>query len=138
MANAMGNISNQEDVERIKKDLQCEQIRAEINRLIKLLVMFDESAAQDCDLMRFVAQFFKAGLFWPVAKKLEFIEFITIQMDTLRLRLAELVNASFDETKLATFIAKFHQNNMILNELKVLNNEQNEVLGWYLHGSKFI
>jgi hypothetical protein len=27
---------------------------------------------------------------------------------------------------------------MILNELKVLNNEQNEVLGWYLHGSKFI
>jgi ubiquinone/menaquinone biosynthesis C-methylase UbiE len=136
MANAMGNVSNQEDVERIKKDPQCENIRAEINHLIKLLVVFDEAAAQDCDLMRFVAQFFKAGLFWSVTKKLEFVEFITIQMDTLKLRLTELVNAAFDETKLATFIGQFRQNNMTLNELKVLKNEQNEALGWYLQASK--
>ncbi|WP_350432944.1 hypothetical protein ABIS04_06440 [Shewanella sp. H8] len=52
--------------------------------------------------------------------------------------MTELVNAALDEIKLAKFIAKFHENNMILNELKVLNNEQNEVLGWYLHGSKFV
>jgi ubiquinone/menaquinone biosynthesis C-methylase UbiE len=138
MANAMGNITSQKDVERIKKDPKCEDIRAEINHLIKLLVVFDEAAAQDSDLMRFVAEFFKAGLFWPVTKKLQFIEFITIQMETLRLRLTELVNASFDESKLAIFVDKLHQNNMMLNELKVLKSEQNEVLSWYLHTTKFI
>ncbi|AZG35676.1 MULTISPECIES: class I SAM-dependent methyltransferase [Shewanella] len=138
MANAMGNITSQKDVERIKKDPKCEDIRAEINHLIKLLVVFDEAAAQDSDLMRFVAEFFKAGLFWPVTKKLQFIEFITIQMETLRLRLTELINASFDESKLAIFVDKLYQNNMMLNELKVLKSEQNEVLSWYLHATKFI
>ncbi|MEH6462599.1 MAG: class I SAM-dependent methyltransferase [Shewanella psychromarinicola] len=138
MANAMGNITSQKDVERIKKDPKCEDIRAEINHLIKLLVVFDEAAAQDSDLMRFVAEFFKAGLFWPVTKKLQFIEFITIQMETLRLRLTELINASFDESKLAIFVDKLHQNNMMLNELKVLKSEQNEVLSWYLYATKFI
>ncbi|MBO1896859.1 class I SAM-dependent methyltransferase [Shewanella sp. BF02_Schw] len=138
MANAMGSVNSQTDVERIKKDLQCENIRAEVNRLITSLVMFDEAATQDCGLMSFVAQFFKAGLFWPVTKKLEFIEFMAIQMDTLKIRLTELVNAAFDETKLATFVGKFHQNDFMLNELKVLKSEQNEVLGWYLHASKLI
>ncbi|WP_137221624.1 class I SAM-dependent methyltransferase [Shewanella sp. MEBiC00475] len=137
IATSMGQVASKRDVERIKKDPECESIRAEINHLIKLLVNIDEEAAQDSDLMHYVADFFKAGLFWSVTKKLEFVEFITIQMDTLRLRLNELVNASFDESKLATFVDKFPKNNMILNELKVLKNEQNDVLGWYLHGSKY-
>ncbi|MBB1440896.1 class I SAM-dependent methyltransferase [Shewanella sp. SG41-4] len=138
MANAMGEMNSQIDVERIKKDLQCESIRAEINHLVKLLVTFDEAATLDSNLISFVTQFFKAGLFWSVAKKLEFIEFITIQMDTLKLRLTELINAAFDEPKLAKLMADFDQNNIILNELKVLKSEQNEVLGWYLHASKLL
>ena len=138
MANAMGNVNNSKDVDRIKKDPQCESVRTEINLLIKSLVMFDDAAAQDCELMRFVAQFFKNGLFWPVTKKLEFIEFITIQMDTLKLRLTELVDASFDESKLAIFLEKLQLNNMMLNELKILKNDQDEVLAWYLHASKLI
>ncbi|MDD8059184.1 class I SAM-dependent methyltransferase [Shewanella metallivivens] len=133
---AMGKVSSPNDIARIKQDLNCEKIRAQINRLIKHLVLFDEKAAQDCQLMMFVAQFFKDGLFWPVAKKQQFIEFIKLQMDTLKLRLRELLNASFDEAKLGQFISRFNQNLLSLIELKVLKNEQNEVLAWYLSAQK--
>ncbi|WP_372940740.1 class I SAM-dependent methyltransferase [Shewanella sp.] len=136
IAVAMGKVSSPNDIARIKQDLNCEKIRAQINRLIKHLVLFDEKAAQDCQLMMFVAQFFKDGLFWPVAKKQQFIEFIKLQMDTLKLRLRELLNASFDEAKLGQFISRFNQNLLSLIELKVLKNEQNEVLAWYLSAQK--
>ncbi|MCU7375919.1 hypothetical protein PEC18_35250 [Paucibacter sp. O1-1] len=63
IAIAMGNVPSPNDIVRIKQDPNCEKIRAEINRLIKHLVLFDEKAAQDCQLMMFVAQFFKDGLF---------------------------------------------------------------------------
>lgn len=138
IAIAMGKVTAPDDIARIKQDPNCEKIRAEINRLIKHLVLFDEKASQDCQLMMFVAQFFKDGLFWPIAKKQQFIEFIKLQMDTLKLRLTELLNASFDEVKLAGFIGEFTQNLLSLNELKVLKNEQNEVLGWYLSAQKNI
>lgn len=136
IAVAMGKVSSPNDIARIKQDPNCEKIRAQINRLIKHLVLFDEKAAQDCQLMMFVAQFFKDGLFWPVAKKQQFIEFIKLQMDTLKLRLRELLNASFDEAKLGQFISRFNQNLLSLIELKVLKNEQNEVLAWYLSAQK--
>jgi hypothetical protein len=59
-------------------------------------------------------------------------------MDTLKLRLTELVDASFDESKLAVLLDKLQLNNMMLNELKLLKNDQNRVLAWYLHASKLI
>jgi ubiquinone/menaquinone biosynthesis C-methylase UbiE len=138
IAIAMGSMVTANDIARIKQDPKCETIRAKINQSIKYLVGYDELSAQDSQLMMFVAQFFKEGIFWPLAKKQQFIEFIKLQMDTLKLRLTELVNASFDENKLAKFIAIFEQNSLVLNELKVLKNEKNEILGWYLDASKVV
>ncbi|GGB64071.1 class I SAM-dependent methyltransferase [Shewanella inventionis] len=138
IAIAMGKVSSPDDIARIKQDPNCEKIRAEINRLIKYLVLFDEKAAQDCQLMAFVAQFFKEGLFWTVAKKQQFIEFIKLQMDTLKLRLTELVQASFDEAKLGQFVSHFNQHSISLNEIKVLKNEQNDILAWYLSAQKIV
>lgn len=136
IAIAMGKVSSPGDIARIKQDVICERIRQKINELIKSLVLLDEKATHDSQLMSFVAQFFKEGLFWPVEKKQQFIEFIKLQMETLKLRLTELVKASFDEEKLAQFIILFKKNSLSLNELKVLKNEQNEVLAWYLNAQK--
>ncbi len=136
IAIAMGSMTSANDIARIKQDPKCESIRVKINQAIKDLVNYDELSAQDSQLMMFIAQFFKEGIFWPLAKKQQFIEFIKLQMDTLKLRLTELVNASFDEDKLARFIGIFKQNLLEINEIKVLKNEQKEILGWYLDARK--
>ena len=136
IAIAMGSMTSANDIARIKQDPKCESIRVKINQAIKDLVNYDELSAQDSQLMMFIAQFFKEGIFWPLAKKQQFIEFIKLQMDTLKLRLTELVNASFDEDKLARFIGVFKQNLLEINEIKVLKNEQKEILGWYLDARK--
>ncbi|MGI2172214.1 class I SAM-dependent methyltransferase [Shewanella sp. MF05960] len=136
IAIAMGPMTTAHDITRIKQDPVCESVRIKINQSIKFLVEYDELSAQDSQLMTFIAQFFKEGVFWPLAKKQQYIEFIKLQMDTLKLRLSELVNASFDEDKLANFISIFKQNFLELNEIKVLKNEQNEVLSWYLNATK--
>ncbi|GAA0791547.1 MULTISPECIES: class I SAM-dependent methyltransferase [Pseudomonadati] len=122
---AMGEISTHEDVIKIKQDQECEAIRSNINKDIKTLIQTDELTAKESELMMYVGQFFTQGMFWPISKKQQFLNFIEQEISSSKVRLTELINAAVDEEKLDSIICETRKLNLGLVKAEmVIENEE--------------
>jgi len=122
---AMGEISTHEDVIKIKQDQECEAIRSNINKDIKTLIQTDELTAKESELMMYVGQFFTQGMFWPISRKQQFLNFIEQEISSSKVRLTELINAAVDEEKLDSIICETRKLNLGLVKAEmVIENEE--------------
>ncbi|MCG9737283.1 class I SAM-dependent methyltransferase [Shewanella insulae] len=126
----MGSLTNGEDLQRIKQDAHCERLRGELNQSISLLAQTDEEALKDSELLTYVASLFQQGLFWPIEKKRQYLDFARTQIDTLRERLGELVQASIDELALSAMLANLIELGASLSSVKQIEDDNSQVLGW--------
>ena len=133
---AMGEMKGQEDLLRIKKDVNCETYRNKINSTIAALVDMNELAAKDSELLNYIMTFFKKGLFWSMAEKRDYIDYASSQIQMLKLRLTELVNAAIDEQKLADMLILMANNSLSLCSIHVIKDENNLVLAWNVQFEK--
>lgn len=133
---AMGEMKGQADLLRIKKDINCETYRNKINSTISALVGMDELAAKDSELLNYIMTFFKKGLFWSMAEKRDYIGYASTQIEMLKLRLTELVNAAIDEQKLANMLVIMAKHSLSLCSIHVIKDENNLVLAWNVQFEK--
>ncbi|MCW3171076.1 class I SAM-dependent methyltransferase [Shewanella subflava] len=111
---AMGEVQTHDDVIKIKQNKECEALRHQINKDIKSLVQTDESTAKESELMMYVGQFFTQGMFWPVSRKNEFIDFIEQEISSSKQRLCELINAAVDNQKLNSILCEASKLNLVV------------------------
>jgi ubiquinone/menaquinone biosynthesis C-methylase UbiE len=130
---AMGNLSNRADLERVKHDIVCESLREKINEIISTLVEIDEASMKDSELLTYITKFFKDGLFWSVEAKLKYIYTASNEIVMLKKRLAELVDASIDEKKLCWIINLLFDLQLTLITAEVVFDNQRNILAWKLH-----
>ncbi|CAM3902444.1 class I SAM-dependent methyltransferase [Shewanella aquimarina] len=126
----MGTLTNAEDVQRIKQNQECERLRHQLNQEISTLAQSDEGALKDSELLTYVATLFQQGLFWPLAKKQEYLAFARQQIDTLKDRLGELVEASLDELALSAMLANLIELGANLVSINQIEDHDGQVLGW--------
>ncbi|WP_258406090.1 class I SAM-dependent methyltransferase [Shewanella aegiceratis] len=134
----MGTLTNAEDVQRIKQDIECEQLRHQLNQEISTLAQSDEEGLKDSELLTYVASLFQQGLFWPLAKKQQYLAFARQQIETLRDRLGELVEASLDELALSAMLANLIELGANLSSINQIEDNAGQVLGWKIVINKTI
>lgn len=124
----MGNMSNGDDLKRVKIDPEAERLRGELNTEISTLAKLNEAALKDCELLNYVATLFQQGLFWSVDKKLTYIEFASGQIASLKERLGELVNAALSEQKVADILASL--SDAALECIDTICDDEGKILAW--------
>ncbi len=134
----MGTLTNAEDVQRIKQDIECERLRHQLNQEISTLAQSDEEGLKDSELLTYVASLFQQGLFWPLAKKQQYLSFARQQIETLRDRLGELVEASLDELALSAMLANLIELGANLSSINQIEDNDGQVLGWKIVINKTI
>lgn len=127
----MGEVKSNIDVARIKQDKDCESLRLTLNGLINGLISLDEDALKDSDILTYVAMLFKTGMFWPLAKKLEYLTFAQQEVTTLTSRLTELVGASVSEVDIANMLNVI-ANGASLETISVVRDSDDSILAWQL------
>ncbi len=127
---AMGEITSAEDLAKVKQDSSCEALRKQLNDKINQLVSVNEKALIDTELMTYLANIFKNGLFWSLEKKRDYLTFMNEQLAELKERLKELVAAARDEYKLAEMLSLIAKFNGRLCSISTLTNDEEQVLGW--------
>ncbi|TVP15262.1 methyltransferase type 11 [Shewanella sp. KCT] len=134
----MGSLINAEDVQRIKQDTECERLRHQLNQEISTLAQSDEEGLKDSELLTYVASLFQQGLFWPLAKKQQYLIFARQQIETLRDRLGELVEASLDELALSAMLANLIELGVNLSSINQIEDNDGQILGWKIVINKTI
>lgn len=137
LAQDMGTMRGPDDLKRVKSCPKCEQSRMEINRLLSEVATIDEMALHETELLGYVNNFFKNGLFWPVDKKLEYLDFVNTQLEVYKNRLSELVAAAMDSEKINTlkqYLITLKVEGLAVEEV---HNEKNEVIAWHMRYSIF-
>ncbi|ABO24345.1 class I SAM-dependent methyltransferase [Shewanella loihica] len=134
----MGTLTNADDVQRIKQDIECERLRHQLNQEISTLARSDEEGLKDSELLTYVASLFQQGLFWPLAKKQQYLSFARQQIETLRDRLGELVEASLDELALSAMLANLIELGANLTSINQIEDNDGQILGWKIVINKTI
>ncbi|EGM70361.1 class I SAM-dependent methyltransferase [Shewanella sp. HN-41] len=132
LVEAMGDILNKSDLQRLQEDTVCERLRMKINHLIGELVAIDQSALQDAEILNYVMTFFKKGMFWSVKDKKNYLKFVQQQINDLGLRLAELINAALDVPKLADMLTLLSSVGVKLSSISTLKTDDNQIIAWHL------
>lgn len=137
LAQNMGTLRGPDDLKRVKSCPKCEQSRMDINRHLSEVATIDEMALHETELLSYVNNFFKNGLFWPVDKKLEYLDFVNTQLEVYKNRLSELVAAAMDSEKINTlkqYLITLKVEGLAVEEV---HNEKNEVIAWHMRYSTF-
>ncbi|MFV0594824.1 class I SAM-dependent methyltransferase [Shewanella sp.] len=136
LAQDMGNMRGPDDLKRVKSCPKCENSRLEVNRLLAEIATFDEIAFRDTELLTYVNNFFKSGLFWSVDKKLEYLDFVESQLLVYKNRLNELVAAAMDSdniNNLKLYLTTFHVADLVVDEV---HSDKNEIIAWHMRYTK--
>ncbi|MEO3735227.1 class I SAM-dependent methyltransferase [Shewanella baltica] len=136
MAHDMGEMTDRQDLIRIKSCAKCEKSRIEINDLLSKLAVYDEESLSESGVLKYINDFFINGLFWSVEKKLEYLVFVSEQISVYRQRLTELVAASMSVERIDSLREVLRQNAVITFSVEEVVNNTGDILGWYFSFSK--
>lgn len=136
LATDMGVVLDKQDLARIKSCEKCEESRLEINGLLSKLATCDEQSLRESEFLNYVNNFFKSGLYWDVDKKLEYLDFVGVQLRVYRTRLTELVAASMSAERISTLKENLQQRNIKKFEASEIRDDNNNVLAWYVFFQK--
>lgn len=125
-------VNSRLDLAMLKESTQAEYHRLKLNETLQKLATLDEQALSDSELPRYVQTFMQQGLFQSPNEKKTYINYVRKQIDTLIIRLSELVEAALSESDLVKL--ESFGNEIGLNKVskKCIYNEDNAVLAWFI------
>lgn len=138
LVEAMGDIFDKSDLQRLKEDAICEKLRMKVNHQLGELVAIDQSALQDSEILNYVMTFFKKGMFWSVKDKENYLKFVQQQINNLGLRLTELINAALDVPKLAGMATLLSSVGVRLSSISTLKTDDHQIIAWHLVFDKLV
>ena len=135
LVKAMGVINTKQDLIKLKYDNKCEQYRNKLNITIAKFIEKYGDSARDTGILSYIQTFFNEGMYWSVAQKKEYIDFIEKQIVTLIERLSELKIAAVDEEKFNDIQTKLGALGFKVNCAEELY-ENKKLLAWQLSATK--
>lgn len=130
LATDMGVVLNKQDLIRIKSCEKCEKSRLKINDLLSSLAAYDGQSLRESEFLNYVNNFFKNGLSWNVEKKLEYLDFVSVQLAVYRTRLTELVAASMCAERISILKEYLEKMSIKKFEANEIMDDNNGILAW--------
>lgn len=125
-------VKSKNDIALLKKNEQAEHCRKGLNVTLQRLTESNEQGLIDSELPNYIQTFMRTGIIWSESEKKSYIEHITLQLETLRLRLDELVNAALSVPEVAMLKTFCSINKLELISQEQIHDNTGQLVAWFL------
>ena len=130
---SIGILRTPEDVHKIRKDLNCENLRKRFFSILKQLWEQDEQNYLETGISPAVDFLFKQGLFWTVDKKEAFVSKLFSGLRLHAERLGELIEAAMDLKQVNDLtLCVQNANHKVVQVKTVETTQESKLLAWFV------
>lgn len=127
---SMGDIKSTNDLEKLKLNSKANKDREAFNRVVSKLTTKNPHSIVIADCLNIIKPLFKEKMMVPVKEKLRITESVKLQMSQARLRLLDMIEAAFDDSKLKKFIRYAESSGYQCITAKELTDQSDNLLAW--------
>jgi ubiquinone/menaquinone biosynthesis C-methylase UbiE len=135
--NEMGEIKNKSDLNNLKYNSACENLRNDLNRKLNKLIKYDKIEFIEFEMDKIVKVMMSEYLYISLGEKLKLIHEFERKINQHKLRLKDLLSATIDTEKLSSLILNANSVNLYLQKVECLYNNNHDIIGWGIILRKF-